>query len=86
MTADVDPLEWDELPDMMTVDEARRFLRSSDASVRSFAREHGIYCKISGNARIPKRGLAMALGFVEESGDSDESEAEVIDFPEAANQ
>lgn len=61
MTIEADPLTWEELPEMATVEEVRRFLRVSDASCRKFAKEHDLYIKVSGNARIPKEGLKQVL-------------------------
>ena len=61
MVTSAEDLSWNELPDMMCVDECRRFLRIGDRQCRRWAKAHGIYLMIGGSARISKQGLARAL-------------------------
>lgn len=58
---DLEPLEWEELPDLMSIQELRRYLRIGDRQARDWAKEHGIYLKIGGSARVRKEDVAEAL-------------------------
>lgn len=63
MSIDAEPLSWDELHDQMTIDELRRFLRMGKRQTRAWAKEHGIYDKMTKqNVRISKQKLAEVLG------------------------
>lgn len=71
---DLDPLEWEELPDLMSIQELRRYLRIGDRQARDWAKEHGIYLKIGGSARVRKEDVAKALSDEKEGQESSQFE------------
>lgn len=82
MTIEADPLEWEELNDMETVERVRRFLQVSDASCRRFLKDNDLYIRVGGNIRVPVEGLRQVLF---EQDDTEDSKDNVVQFDREVN-
>jgi hypothetical protein len=78
MASDVEPKSWDELPDLMTIDEFRAFLRVGDRQARRIAKERDLEVRLGNSVRVAKAALARYLR--DEIGE-DCFEGEILEFP-----
>lgn len=76
-----DPLEAMGYDPVLTVAEVMNLLDVSDGTARKFLKAHNLYLKVSGAVRVPRLGLARVLFEREET--PDDTETDVLDFPEA---
>lgn len=87
MSADVEPLDWEDLPDLATIEECRRFLRIGDRQCRRIVKENDLEVRLGGTVRVSKpalrRYLQEQVGDVFEAGGEDEKPG-VVEFPQTA--
>lgn len=57
VAAKVEPLDWNEAPEMLTVEECRRLLRAGDRQVRAMLKEENLEVRVRGSIRVPKVAL-----------------------------
>lgn len=95
MPADVEPLEWEELPQLMSIDEFRRFTRQGDRQARRTAKENNLEIRLGGTIRVAKPALARylrdELGFEgfeiseESQGDDTDDVVDIAELRSASN-
>lgn len=61
MSANVEPIDWNELPDLMTIEELRRFTRQGDRQARRFAKEEELEVRLGNSVRVSKAALRRYL-------------------------